>query len=130
MKLGMQPKFNEAWCLQQAERNDHADPTPRTCMGPTVFEKTLAQACPACGAVFFTFQPRDTPYPPFADLGAIQGPRMTCGDPRCHKAEEDRWWRNNEDYRRTCVKYFDDLAIKGGAKAPDLKPKLVKLGER
>ena len=129
MKLGVESKFNDEWCKRQAEKFQHADDTPME-SGGVVFEKTLALACPVCGAVFFTYQPRDTPYPPYNDPGASLGPLQTCGDPRCHLESEKRWLRKDGTFHAFCLKYFDDLAIKGGAKAPDLKPKLVKLGER
>ena len=130
MKLGMESQFNESWCRKQTEKFQHSDTTPHTMMDGTVFEKTLALACPVCGAVFFTYQPRDTPYPPYTDPGASLGPLQACGDPRCHLESEKRWLRKDGTFHAFCLKYFDDLAIKGGAKAPDLKPKLVKLGER
>ena len=129
MKLGAPSRFNDEWCQKQAEKFSHVDDTPQE-RGGIVFERTLALACPVCGAVFFTYQPRDTPYPPYTDPGASLVPLQTCGDPRCHLESEKRWLRKDGTFHAFCLKYFDDLAIKGGAKAPDLKPKLVKLGER
>ena len=74
--------------------------------------------------------PEIPPTPPYTDPGASLGPLQACGDPRCHLESEKRWLRKDGTFHAFCLKYFDDLAIKGGAKAPDLKPKLVKLGER
>ena len=95
MKLGAPSRFNDEWCQRQAEKFSHVDDTPQE-RGGIVFERTLALACPVCGAVFFTYQPRDTPYPPYTDPGASLGPLQTCGDPRCHLESEKRWLRKDD----------------------------------
>ncbi len=132
MKLGCTPRFDEAWCLQRGQRFAHADSTPREWMGKT-WERTLAMACPGCGAVFFTFKPVGSDWRPYDDPRAVPAPgngiRETCGDPRCHEREERRFYGQDEEYRKTCKKYFDEKAGRATSSGSEFKPKLVKLGE-